>query len=235
MPTLDSKVAVTVTAPGGTTYFVGGQANSIGYFYDSDPGENFTVDEPGVWSVDVRIWHDGLCSGGQVATPYPSGDVLGSANGRYWFYVVPVGAQRLNILSPSPGFLSFPNGVSPIDIRGTVPGGLSNVSIDYTISMPGTILEHGTIATTTGTFSFSFDPVTLNAVFPNLDLLGRDTYQAGLSNTFSIGILLKGDDGNGTVHYANTITIQGEQVFVGGSFSRDWLELFLPSVLKGAQ
>ena len=81
MPTLDSQVTVTVTAPSGAFYMVDDQANSIGYFYD--PGDDFIVDEPGLWSVDVNVWHDGQCSGGATIPPYPSGDVLGSDDGTY--------------------------------------------------------------------------------------------------------------------------------------------------------
>ena len=81
MPTLDSHVAVTVTAPSGAQHHVDGQANQIGYHYD--PDGDFAVTEPGLWSVDVHVWHDGQCSGGSTIPPYPSGDVLGSDGGRY--------------------------------------------------------------------------------------------------------------------------------------------------------
>ena len=36
MPTLPSQVEATVTAPGGAEFHVAGQANEVGYFYDSD-------------------------------------------------------------------------------------------------------------------------------------------------------------------------------------------------------
>jgi hypothetical protein len=222
MPTLNSRVAVTVTAPGGTAYHVDGRANKIGYFYD--PAANFEVDEPGLWTVDVRVWHDGQIGTGQSvdcdpadpfdpARPCPSGDVLGSANGRYDFYIVPPTAESLGLTSPSPGFLHFSGTVSPITISGLVPGGLSDVTVDYTISMPGTILKQGQATVNGGTFSFTYDPVTLNQVFPNLDLVDRDKGVNGLADTISIGLLLQGDDGSETVYRATTVTLQGEQVF----------------------
>ncbi|NOX61612.1 MAG: VCBS repeat-containing protein, partial [Chloroflexi bacterium] len=46
MPTLDSQVAVTVTAPSGAKHLVRGQANRVGYFYN--PDDDFIVDEPGL-------------------------------------------------------------------------------------------------------------------------------------------------------------------------------------------
>ena len=211
-PTLDSQVAVTVTAPSETQYLVGGQANRVGYFYD--PDDDFVVDEPGLWSVDVRVWHDGQCSGGATIPPYPSGDVLGSEDGRYWFYVVPGDAPRLDVSSPSPGFLSFDGEITPITIAGSVPAGLSGATVDYTISMAGYILDHGQVMPVGGTYQITFDPATLHNDFPNLDLVGRDEFGPGLADTFAIGLLLRGESGGSTVYRANTITLQGEQVFV---------------------
>jgi len=70
-PPLASKVTVRVTSPGGQVRAISGQANSIGYF--SDPAGDFVVDEPGVWTVDVEVLHDGMTSAGPVEPPYPTG------------------------------------------------------------------------------------------------------------------------------------------------------------------
>jgi hypothetical protein len=235
MPTLDSQVAVTVTAPGGSLHFVDGRANSVGYFYD--PDDDFVVDEPGLWAVDVRVWHDGLCSGGSTIPPYPLGDVLGSehgpwSGGRYWVYVVPGDAPRLDVSAPTAGFLSFDGEVTPIDVTGPVPAGLSRVTVDYTIGMPGFILAHGQVVPSGNTYRITFDPVTLHDDFPNLDLVGRDEHGPGLADTFAIGLLLRGQSGDDTVYRANTITIQGEQVFVGHAPLDLPYGVYLPLVLR---
>ena len=229
MPTLNSKVAITVTAPNGMQHLGGGQANSIGYFYD--PADNLVVNEVGLWSVDVRVWHDGQCSGGSTIPPYPSGNVLGSQNGRYWFYVAPSGVPRLMITAPSPGFLQFDNQVTPITLTGVIPAGLSNVTVDYTIAMPGYILKHAQITASGTTFQVVFDPVTLAQDYPNLDLVERDDWQAGLADTFTIGVLLRGQSGGQLIARTNIITLQGNQVFVGES--NPTRKVFLPLVLKG--
>ena len=122
MPTLNSKVAITVTAPSGVKHLGGGQADSIGYFYD--PADNFTINEAGLWSVDVRVWHDGQCSGGATIPPYPSGDVPGSQNGRYWFYVVPGSAPRLIVTSPVAGLSAHGRSGDADHDHGRDPGGL---------------------------------------------------------------------------------------------------------------
>jgi hypothetical protein len=57
----------------------------------------------------------------------------------------------------------------------------------------------------------------------------RDEWRAGLADTFAIGLLLWGQDGGSTVYRANTITIQGEQVFVGYAPPD---RVYLPLVLR---
>jgi hypothetical protein len=237
MPTLDSKLAFTVTSPSNVLHTGAGQANPIGYYYDH--ADDFVVDEPGLWSVDVRVWHDGpIGSGDSVlcasdpSEPCPSGDVLGSESGRYWFYVVPPATPKLNVASPLPGFLTFGDTVTPITVTGVVPLGLSGATIDYTISMAGFILEHGQVTPTMGMYQVVFDPVTLNQDFPNLDLVGRDSWEdAGLADTFSIGLLLQGLSGDEPVYRANAITIQGNEVFVD-SPALDLSSIYLPLVLR---
>ena len=234
-PTLNSKVAITVASPSGVKHLGGGQANKIGYYYD--PTDDFTVDEPGLWSVDVRVWHDGQCSGGQTVPPYPSGDVLGSENGRYWFYVTPSAAPRLHIAQPQTGWLTLGAGdgaIQPIVISGRVPITLTQAVVDYTIVMPGFILAHGQAPVRNGGYAFTFDPVALHRDFPNLDLTGRESAERpGLADTFNISLLLRGQDARGNVVYqANTLTLQGEQVFVGAAVEPPPSRVFLPIVLK---
>lgn len=120
------------------------------------------------------------------------------------------------LTSPSPGFLSFTDKVTPITITGSVPQDLSDVSVDYTITMPGYILEHGQVEPNGDTYRITFDPTTLQQEFPNLDLIGRDDpMEAGLADTFTLNLLLQAQSETGLVYFANTITIQGNQVFVG--------------------
>lgn len=242
MPTLDSRVEVVVTAPSGQTHLVSGRANRVGYFYA--PWDSFTLDEPGRWTASVNVWHDGqIGSGAQVdcdpadpfdpARPCPSGDVLGSANGTYAFYVVSPDSTRLTVTTPAPGRLTFAQGITPIEIGGPIPAGITNATVDYTISMPGVILEEGQARIDNGGFSLTFDPDALHADFPNLDLTGRSTKAPGLADTFSFGLLLSGRQDGQQVYRATTLTIQGDQVYVENAedvvIIRD---VYLPVVLS---
>jgi len=231
MPPLDSRVAVTVTAPDGRAFTGGGRANHVGYFYD--PVDDFMVDEPGVWTVAVRVWHEGSCSGGQTIPPYPSGDVLGSEEGTFVFYVVEPGASRLPVLEPDGDFLDFSGGVTPVTVAGAAPAGLTQSVVDYTITMPGFILRHGQVPVSDGGFEVVFDAVELAQGFPNLDLIGRaHPDQPGLADTITISMLLSGRDEGGEPGYqANMLVLQGQRVLVRNG--PDWTpqHTFLPVVL----
>jgi len=232
MPTLPSEVQATVSAPSGAQRVVSCQGNRVGYCYD--PAHDFVLDEPGLWSVDVQVWHDGQCSGGSTVPPYPSGDVLGSESGRYWFYVVEPFSPRLRLLSPQPGYLEFDRVVTPIIISGPMPAPEDRPTIDYTITIPGYILEHGQIApdSIAESFVIEFDPETLQRDFPNLDLSRREDWRAGLSDTITIGLLMEGERDGQTFHRANTITIQDGQVFVGNAPLDLPYDLFLPVSMR---
>jgi hypothetical protein len=187
------------------------------------------VNEPGVWSVEVWVEHDRRYGpGGWVPTGHNTGTVLGASQGRYAFYVVESGAPRLNITAPSPGFLTWPNNtVAPVNIVGTVPPGTSGAVISYTITMPGVILEQGTVIPAGNTFTVSYDPVTLHDSFPNIDLSTPEEQRPGLSDEVLITLFMIGGDGS---YRANTVTLFGEEVFVQQGSTV--FGVYLPLVLR---
>jgi len=75
--------------------------------------------------------------------------------------------------------------------------------------------------------------VALHEDFPNLDLTGRDEWRAGLADTIAIGLLLQSRSGGSTIYRANTITIQGDQVFIGDDPPPDLpKKTYLPVILR---
>ena len=218
LPALPSQVEAEVTAPSGKLRSHRGQANPVGYFYD--PAGDFILDEPGAWRVKVRVWHNGTCSGGQTMPPYPSGDVLGSEDGEFVVYVVPKEAKDLDVVTPRPGILSFHNGVEPLKISGLLPEGFTSGVLDSTISIPGFILAHQRAEVSGGSYQIDLDPVTLNRDFPNLDLVGTDDENAGLSDTINVGLLFEGEKDGARLYFANTVTFQGREVFVSDLLRR---------------
>ena len=97
-PPLPSRVSYRIVAPSGRIHTISGRANAIGYYADSTSA--FVVDEPGLWTVELTVLHDGLTSAGPVEPPFPSGSILGAANGQYHFFVLPTDAPALDVGLP---------------------------------------------------------------------------------------------------------------------------------------
>ena len=211
-PPLNSKVTVQVTSPSGVVHTTSGQANSIGYF--SSPTRDFVVDEPGIWSVEVEVLHDGLTSAGPVEPPYPTGSVLGSTGGRYQFYVASEGAAQLDLGLPVLSFASDAP-AEPVRFFPRIPEGWTNVEGVYTISMSGFILEEGTARQRGGVLEVAYDPRQLSRDFPNIDLRARHSHGAeGLSDEIFVSILLSGTNSSGQQAYAaKLLTLVGEDIY----------------------
>ena len=220
-PTLASKVTTRVTSPSGRVREISGQANSIGYF--SDPAGDFLVDEPGVWSVEVQVLHDGMTSAGPVEAPYPTGGVLGSANGRFQVYVVPKDAPPIAFGQPGldqPDVGMYVVGLdqsgdpAPLRFFPRIPEGWSDVDGVYTISMPGFILEEGSLVAGEQAMEIVYDPTRLHKEFLNIDLRSRAGDEMGLSDEVFISVCLSGTDASGQrVHAAKVITLVGEDIY----------------------
>ena len=214
-PPLASNVTVQVTSPGGQVRTISGQANPIGYF--SDPAGDFVVDEPGVWTVDVEVVHDGMTSACPVEPPYPTGGVLGSSDGRFRVYVVPKATARIDFGLPDISLYALEfDGHLPRALRffPRIPEGWSDVDGVYTISMPGFVLEEGTLGPGEEGLEIVYRPSRLNGDFPNIDLKAKDEHRVGLSDEVFISVLLSGTDASGQrVHAAKVITLVGEDIY----------------------
>ncbi len=210
-PTLPSRVEITVTAPSGQVQEISGRANRVGYFYD--PSGDFIVQESGPYRAQVEVWHDGLTSAGPVQEPFPRGDVLGSSDGEFFFYVVEPNSRGLEVnvgresfVRPAEGPIrvSLSSGSDPPAAFG--PSQLADPELHYTTMMPGFILEEGTSTE----LSYSYNAPVLQADFPNLDLF--DSNRAGV-DLITISFLSCGTDEDGQeVHQARQIVLHGEEL-----------------------
>ncbi len=168
-PPANAQVSITLTAPSGKTYSFDGRANAVGYFYD--PTAQQTVDEPGVWSVEVDVTEDQATSAGQVEPPLPSGGVIGANNRRFSIYVVPDGSEPLPwnpLLSDS----LIPV-ISPYNFSFTLPSTWTNVQAYYTLSTPGYIIEDGPLRVNGRSFTYQYTLLLQNKTLLNLETEGR--------------------------------------------------------------
>jgi hypothetical protein len=163
-PTLPALVGYTITKPSGQQVSFSGRANRVGYYYR--PDHDVVVDEAGVWTVDVSVTYDGVTSAGQVAPPFPTGDVLGTASGRIVVYVVPRGSAPLTVNAPRDTFLASPG---RLDVAASGPAGTTTNRAHVTSLMPGFVLESRDL-TPAASVPYRYDPVALASDFPNLDM-----------------------------------------------------------------
>ncbi|HEV7242766.1 MAG TPA: hypothetical protein VGQ36_26290 [Thermoanaerobaculia bacterium] len=201
-PTLPSKVEIVVTSPSGVVRTITGVANKIGYFHQ--PASDFAADEVGVWRARVRVWHEGRISAGQVTVPFPTGDVLGSREGEFYFYVVDPNAPLLRVAGPS-HFVQPARRPVPFTI--TPPAGLTEIEIHHTTTMPGFVLEEGKLAGV----SYTYDATRLARDFPNLDL--ENGHSVTGVDTILITFALSGKDAGGTrKFFARQVVLEGEEI-----------------------
>ena len=196
-PTLAAAVSTTVTMPSGQVVQASGQANRIGYYYQ--PGDDFTVGEAGVYTVDVTVTYEGTTSAGGVTTPFPTGDVLGTANGRFSVYVVPAGSDLLGV-NVSDGFVS-----APVQLSITATSDLTLNSAHVTAMMPGFVLEGKSLPASGNSFGYAFDASTFVSDFPNLDTDGSDVV--------TLTLFASGTDAQGQPsHRARHVVLHGRQL-----------------------
>ena len=207
-PPLDSRVTAVVRSPrGAVVRTIEGHANRVGWFYE--PSGDFVVTEAGAWTVEVRVVHDRVYPAtGMVPASYNTGSLLGAADGRYTFYVVPRGAPRLAITLPAAGFLRWPHGLQPVQVQGHVPPEWTNTVVSYTIYTPGFILAQGSLRPTGSTFHFAYDPQAANRDFGVIDVTAPEEWRPGLSDEVLITVLASGSGG----HRAASLTLFGEEV-----------------------
>jgi uncharacterized protein (TIGR03437 family) len=163
-PPLPALVSTKVTTPGGRAMQFSGRANRVGYYYR--PQDDFAVSEPGIYTVDARVTFDGQTSAGQVSAPFPTGDVLGSAQGRFFVYVVPRDSPLLTVNLPETMTVATPG---QLDITARAAG--QNLTSGHmTTIMPGFLLQTNQLGAAAGALAYRYDPATLARDFPNLDL-----------------------------------------------------------------
>ena len=223
-PPLDSRVEVTITPPSGSinAHSHTWHANKIGWLYD--PSFDFVANVPGRWTVDVAVEHDRpYLPTGVTPTSFNTGTVLGTT-GRYEFYVVEPGAPRLFVFSPKPGFVNWPSGqIEPIHIRGSAPPGTAHVY--YTIHDKGVVMGQGIVfPDASRTFTVTYDANALNVIFPFVSLTAHEGRWEGLADEVEINLLAVGDH----TPQANTVTLIGEEVFLGNKVET----LYLPLVRR---
>ena len=204
-PTLPAQVTYTVTAPDGSRRTFSGVANAIGYYYE--PGDNFIVDQPGRYTVDLRVTYDGSTSAGQVTAPFPQGHVLGTARGRFSVYVVSLHSIPLTVDMPRHNFLTAP---ADFTITASTPTGMTLTDGHMTALIPGVVLEDESLSVRNNGLTYDYDPVGLAAGVPILDV--ERNGQPVAADVVTVSLFGEGTDSEGQPHYAaRVVTLHGPE------------------------
>ena len=204
-PTLPAQVTYTVTAPDGSQRRFSGWANAIGYYYE--PDDNFIVDQPGRYTVDLQVTYDGSTSAGQVTAPFPQGHVLGTARGQFSVYVVSPHSPPLTVDLPRHDFLTAP---ADFTVTASAPTGMTLTGGHMTALTPGVVLEDGSLTVRNNGLTYDYDPVDLAAGVPILDVERFDEPVA--VDVVTVSLFGQGTDSEGQPSYAaRVVTLHGAE------------------------
>jgi len=199
-PTLPGLVNATVQSPSGQVRTFQVRANKVGYFYN--PAHDFVVTEPGIYTVDVTATFDGQTSAGQLTAPFPTGDVLGTSNGRFFVYAVTRSSAPLDANLPSQTL----GGDATFTTIASAPAGMTLTDAHATSMMPGFVLTSGDVSRTANAMAFTHSPGALATDFPNLDTnLPADVVTVTLFGT--------GTSGGQPTYAAKVLALHGSDLF----------------------
>jgi hypothetical protein len=191
-PALQSRVSVTLTSPNGDVEQFDGLSNRIGYFYD--PEGTMTLDEIGMWTVEITVSPVALTSEGSIENP-PVGGILGAVENRFPLYVTasdtpPLEWNRSGDIeadTPAGAFFNFTL---------NIPAGLTEVQAYRTVTTPGYVLDDGQLQTAAASFPYQYSPPRIADSFPILETQGGITGPAG-SDIVTVTFAVSGVDENG--------------------------------------
>lgn len=207
-PALASRVDIAVTDPDGETRAFGGYASPTGYYYN--PADDFAARKPGVWTVQVRVTHDGLTSAGPVQPPLPQGGVPGAPSGIYQFYVIPAEAGPIPFNDTRADY-RIPGGI-PYNFNFSLPADWSDAAFHYTAAVPAYIVGSGRLQINGRSVSYQYNPVNLNNAFPNYEIDARVS-GPHVSDRLTLTFFASGADPQGQRRYlSRTVVIQYDRL-----------------------
>jgi hypothetical protein len=207
MPTLPSRVSYTITSPTGVERQFEGRANAVGFYYQA--ADDFTVDEPGLWAVDVAVMHDGMTSAGNVEEPYPTGGVLSPDGTSYSFIVVDEDTQRLRVSTDLEGLPATEWHCSTrttATFEALIPDGAPIETAHVSVSMPGTVLVETDLPVVGGRLKWDLDAYAMNRLAANFDV--RRGLADMITVTFTAQEMVEGD----SAQWVGQITAYGAKV-----------------------
>jgi hypothetical protein len=203
MPTLPSRVEYIVKSPDGSTHTLGGRANAVGYFYD--PADDFILDQPGLWTVELMVTHDGMTSAGPVQAPYPSGGPLTPDGHSFTFVVTDSDTHKLGIVTDLARIkpTNWYGTIQQAHFEALLPQGWTGETAYLTVTMPGIVLVDSDVQIENRAIRWLLKGEEMNQLANNFD------YDTGLADTITVTFYAEEQSGR---QAAGTIVTHGARV-----------------------
>jgi hypothetical protein len=142
-----------------------------------------------------------------------TGDVLGSEDGEYCFYVLPADRQRSFELDLDLPPISRVRAGKTVRLAGELPPDVVKGVLHYTAISPGLIVEEGHGPVAKGTFCYEFDPWETGKRIPFFDTVDHLTGRPVLSDTVVFNLFFDGSRADGSHVYGfRVVAMRGDQV-----------------------
>lgn len=212
VPTLGADVSVTLTAPDGTTQTLSAPTNRFGWL--SPLTDAPVLDQAGVWIVSIGATIAGRTSAGQLEAPL-TGGLLGGDFVSFPVFVTD--AARELIPWPAAQADAFIPPLIAYNFNLTIPD-WTDVAVWRVLTVPGYILESGTLRPAGRSATYQYLPGALTTRFPILE--DEQVIQgAAASDTRTLTLAITGLDADGqrrlihrtfTILYDRLISLENE-------------------------
>jgi hypothetical protein len=194
-PPVPADLETVVFAPSGKKWTHRLKANRIGVFPRSRETATRLI-EPGVWRARQKLSYKGK-----------TGDVLGSDDGEYVFFVAPKDPKKhFELEVELPPFSRVEPGRA-VKISGVLPEDVADGTLHYSTITPGFILEEGSLAVAFGGYTYLFDPWQTGKRLPFYDTVDHLTGRPALSDTVIINLFFEGTRKNGEKVYGSKVLV----------------------------
>ncbi|MBU1044486.1 MAG: hypothetical protein KJ915_08850 [Candidatus Omnitrophica bacterium] len=190
-----------ITSPSGEIYDFKGVSNKIGLTkLVAEQGADVPITEPGVYEVISS------CKFGDK-----QGDIIGSGDGKYYIYAVNKDDYKQYFkLDLAPHFKIDYKKI--LSIKGIIDPTIKDPLINYTIIMPGMIMDEGTLAVKDNSFTYNFSARDFAVQFPQYDIVDyADPQKQVMADTVIFTFFLTGQDVQGlTAHSVQRFILRGD-------------------------
>jgi hypothetical protein len=194
-----------ITAPSGKNFKFQGTSNKIGLAkLTAAEGADIPITEPGVYEVISSCAFNGK-----------QGDTIGSGDGKYYIYAVNKDdyTQHFKLDLPPRFTLDYKNILA---IKGLVNADIKNPKINYTIIMPGMIMDEGTLTVQNNSFVYNFSARDFAVQFPQYDIVKYDyPINQVMADSVIFTFFLTAENAQGqAIHSVQRFILRGDQGLV---------------------